>query len=60
MPGESHRPQDGGISVEGAQTMSAMLTEKGINHEYLEVTGGHCNLDYEPVVRFMADHLRIE
>ena len=47
-------------SVEGAIPFSAMLTEKGMAHGYLETTGGHCNLDYEPVVQFMADNLFFE
>jgi hypothetical protein len=53
-----HGDQDPMAGVEGARLFSAMLAEKGVAHEYLEKAGGgHCNLDYEPVIRFMAEHL---
>jgi predicted dienelactone hydrolase len=56
-----HGDQDPMADVEGVRLISTMLTEQGVDHTYLEVNGGgHCNLDYEPVIRFMAEHLYVE
>ncbi len=55
-----HGDQDPLAYAEGARVLSAMLTERGIAHEYLETNGGHCDLAYAPVVQFMADHLAFE
>lgn len=55
-----HTTQDDMVPVELAQHYDQLLTEKGVDHEYLEVAGSHCYFgtkDYIPVVKFMSDHL---
>ena len=46
-----------GETVEDIREFSKRLTEHGIEHEYVEVPKGHCNLDYAPVLNFMSEHL---
>lgn len=46
--------------VEIVRDFSSMLTELGIDHEYLEVDAMHCNMDMEPILKFMSDHLVFE
>lgn len=46
--------------VEMARAFDQLLTDHGIDHDYLEVDGGHCDFGYQgyrPVVQFMSDHL---
>jgi hypothetical protein len=52
-----HGEFDGEYPVEIVQSFSAFLTEQGVAHEYVEATGGFCNLRYEPVIQFMAENL---
>ncbi len=52
-----HGESDQIASVELVRSFDEMLTEAEVDHEYLEVSGGHCNLSYEPVIQFMSDHL---
>lgn len=40
--------------------VSALLAELGIGHEYLEVDAMHCNMDKEPILKFMSDNLVFE
>lgn len=46
-----------GDSVEDIREFSRRLAELGVEHEYVEVAKGHCNLDYAPVLKFMSDRL---
>ena len=52
-----HGTHDPLALTEGARAFSALLSDQDVAHAYLEVVGGHCSLDYEPVVRFLAKHL---
>jgi predicted esterase len=55
-----HGESDQVSPVELVQDFDKLLSEKGVNHEYLEVPGTHCDLDYEPVLLFMSDNLTFE
>ena len=55
-----HGENDAMAPVEVVQDFDRMLTEQGVEHEYLEVRGRHCDLDYAPVLNFMSDHLVFE
>ena len=46
--------------VELGRGFSALLTELGIEHEYMEVDAMHCNMDKEPILKLMSDHLVFE
>lgn len=52
-----HGEHDGFAPVEPVRDFDKNLTEQGVEHEYLEVNGNHCNLDNAPVLQFMSDHL---
>ena len=52
-----HGENDNLVPVELARDFNNLLTDLGIEHEYVEVPKGHCNLDYAPVLKFMSDHL---
>ena len=55
-----HGESDPFVDAEVVRGFDALLTEQGIEHEYLEVPGGHCDLRKAPVLQFMADHLAFE
>lgn len=41
-----------------ARAFDAKLSEAGVEHTYLEVEGGgHCTLDWAPILEFMSDQL---
>lgn len=55
-----HGNHDELVPVQLARDFDKLLTDKGIEHEYLETNGMHCNFHserYAPVVKFMSDHL---
>lgn len=55
-----HGNHDWLVPVELARDFDKLLTDRGVEHEYLEATAGHCDfgyLGYMPVVKFMSDHL---
>jgi enterochelin esterase-like enzyme len=53
-----HGEYDSLASVEPVRGFDKMLTELGVEHEYVEVKrGGHSNLDYAPVLEFISDNL---
>ncbi len=55
-----HGNHDELVPVELARDFDKLLTDLGIEHEYLETNGMHCdflNERYAPVVKFMSDHL---
>ncbi|MCO6451400.1 MAG: hypothetical protein J5I90_11495 [Caldilineales bacterium] len=52
-----HGLNDDITPVELTQGFSELLTKLGVEHEYVEVPGGHCNLDYGIVLEFMSEHL---
>ena len=43
--------------IEVVRDFSAQLTDLGIDHEYLEVDGSHCDLDKDPILMFFSEHL---
>jgi S-formylglutathione hydrolase FrmB len=55
-----HGKFDNVAPVEVIQDFDEILTELGVEHEYLEVGGGHTGLDYAPVLKFLSDHLIFE
>lgn len=55
-----HGENDPLVPVELARDFDKFLSDRAIDHEYLEVNAGHCDFDYEPVVKFMSDHLAAE
>lgn len=55
-----HGRQDDFAPVGIVRDFSALLTELGIEHEYLEVDAMHCNMDLEPILKFMSEHLVFE
>jgi enterochelin esterase-like enzyme len=52
-----HGIQDPLIPVETARLFDKQLTRLGIPHNYLEVDGNHCNLDFTPVLKFESASL---
>jgi hypothetical protein len=52
-----HGDADQLFSLEQPATFDKLLTELGVEHEYLVGSGGHCTLDYTPMLQFMAEHL---
>ncbi len=42
---------------ESARSFDRLLTARGVDHEYIEVAGGHCDYDMTPVLQYMSDHL---
>jgi hypothetical protein len=55
-----HGASDNDVPVAVARGFDALLTDLGIEHEYLEVAGGHCDLDYAPVLEFMSERLAFD
>ncbi len=55
-----HGRQDDMAPVGIVRDFSALLTELGIEHVYLEVDAMHCNMDLEPILKFMSEHLMFE
>jgi enterochelin esterase-like enzyme len=56
-----HGGSDDLVPKEWARRYDKLLTDLGIEHDYVEVeNGGHCTLDYQPVLKFMSDHLTFE
>ena len=53
-----HGKLDGLVPVELARDFDKLLSDRGVEHEYLEeVKGGHCDFLYTPAVTFMSAHL---
>lgn len=52
-----HGTYDGSAPVEIIRNFDKTLTEMGVEHDYIEVYGNHCNLDWSVVLNFMSDHL---
>jgi enterochelin esterase-like enzyme len=52
-----HSTADNMVPVEMAHSFDHLLTARGVEHEYVEVAGGHCDYDMTPVLQFMSDHL---
>ena len=55
-----HGSYDTTVPKEWARRYDKLLTDLGIEHTYVEDDGGHCELDYTPVLKFMSDHLIFE
>jgi enterochelin esterase-like enzyme len=53
-----HGAGDQMVPVELARSFDRLLSNQGIEHEYVEVSGGHCEFYFfGPMVQFMSDHL---
>jgi enterochelin esterase-like enzyme len=52
-----HGDRDPLVPVELARSFDKLLSNQGIEHQYAEVSGGHCDFDFGPIVQFMSDHL---
>lgn len=52
-----HGANDPIVPVGLARDFDKLLKDRDIEHEYLEATGGHCDFTYDPVVKFMSEHL---
>ncbi len=52
-----HGTNDPYTPIDLVRDFDKLLTDRGIDHEYLEVDAGHCNYSFEPVVKFMSDNL---
>ena len=55
-----HGNHDGLVPVELARDFDKLFSRQGIEHEYVEVNGRHCDFvddRYVPIVKFMSDHL---
>ena len=52
-----HGAGDQMVPVELARSFDRLLSKQGIEHEYIEVSAGHCDFDFGPIVQFMSDHL---
>ncbi len=55
-----HGNRDQMTAVEHARDFDKLLTDRGVEHAYLEAIAGHCDfgyLGYIPVVQFMSDNL---
>jgi enterochelin esterase-like enzyme len=52
-----HGDGDQLVPVDLARSFDRFLTTRGIEHEYVEVSGGHCDFYFGPIVQFMSDHL---
>ena len=52
-----HGVSDEVAPVELARSFDRLLGDRGIEHEYVEVSGGHCSFYFGPIVQFMSDHL---
>ncbi|MBK9232743.1 MAG: hypothetical protein IPO15_18355 [Anaerolineae bacterium] len=52
-----HGEGDNLVPVELARDFDKLLSDRGVEHEYLEIKGGHCDFLFTPVVTFMSAHL---
>jgi S-formylglutathione hydrolase len=52
-----HGDGDPEAPVELAHSFDRLLSARGIEHEYVEVSAGHCDFYFGPIVQFMSDHL---
>lgn len=55
-----HGEYDTVYPVQAARSFSETLAKAGVEHEYLEVTSGHCIQSYQPVIEFMVKNLSFE
>ena len=52
-----HGDGDEVAPVELAHRFDRLLSDRGIEHEYVEVSAGHCSFHFGPIVQFMSDNL---
>jgi enterochelin esterase-like enzyme len=55
-----HGTSDEMAPVELARSFDRLLTERGVDHEYIEIDAGHCFYDWLPVIQYLSDHLVAE
>ena len=55
-----HGKNDLLVPVDTARAFDKQLTRLGIPHDYLEVDGHHCDLDFGPALKFESDRLSFE
>jgi enterochelin esterase-like enzyme len=46
--------------AESGRSFDRLLTTRGVDHEYVEAVGGHCDYDFTPVLQYLSDHLVAE
>ena len=49
-----HGDADQMVPVELARSFDKLLSNQGIEHEYVEASFGHCDSDFGPIVQFMS------
>jgi enterochelin esterase-like enzyme len=52
-----HGKSDPMVPTELPRSFDQLLTERGVEHEYVEVDGTHCQYDMAPVLQYLSDHL---
>ncbi len=52
-----HGEFDDTAPVELARSFDQLLTERGVDHDYVEVIAGHCDYDMTAVLQYLSDHL---
>lgn len=52
-----HGEFDDSAPVELARSFDQLLTERGVDHDYVEVQSGHCDYDMIAVLKYLSDHL---
>ena len=52
-----HGTGDQVIPEESARSLDQLLTTHGVEHEYVEIKGGHCSYDVTPVLQYLSDNL---
>jgi enterochelin esterase-like enzyme len=52
-----HGALDDVAPVELARSFDRLLTERGVDHEYVELDATHCDYDMTPVLQYLSDHL---
>ena len=52
-----HGKSDSTVPVELARSFDQLLTERGVEHDYAEVDGTHCQYDMAPVLQYLSNHL---
>lgn len=55
-----HGTSDGFVTSERVRAFDVLLTELGVEHEYLEFAESHCGFPYDPGIVFMAENLVFE
>jgi pimeloyl-ACP methyl ester carboxylesterase len=52
-----HAKSDQMVPADLPRSFDQLLTERGVEHEYVEVDGTHCQYDMAPVLQYLSNHL---